>query len=115
LPPYFFKHTQVIRAAYTLLCASCSALDKLAPPPASSNQPSWSQVQVLFQSDAILKDPSDYWISVINAGRALKLNEVKPGYVPYPSAVAAMTPAGGAGGAAAAAEESAEAVSEPAG
>lgn len=105
---------QVIRAAYTLLCTSCGALDQLAPP-SSSDQPSWSQVQVLFQSDAILKDPSDYWISVINAGRALKLNEVKPGDVPYPSAA---TPAAGAAGEAAAVEESggsAEAISEPAG
>ena len=35
--------------------------------------PTMASVEVLFQSAAVLRDPSDYWISVINAGRALKV------------------------------------------
>mmetsp|Transcript_14124 Transcript_14124/g.20319 ORF Transcript_14124/g.20319 Transcript_14124/m.20319 type:complete len:756 (+) Transcript_14124:147-2414(+) len=35
-----------------------------------------ASVQILLQSEAILSDPSNYWISVINAGRHFKLNEV---------------------------------------
>jgi len=31
------------------------------------------------QSEAILKDPSNYWISVINAGRFFPLNETQEG------------------------------------
>lgn len=85
-------------------------MNALAHPAAAA---AWGQVQVLFQSDAVLQDPSDYWISVINAGRALKLNEVKPGYPPYPTAAVQ------AGAAAAAGDDGdnagAAAVSEPAG
>lgn len=33
-------------------------------------------VTIVTQSDAILKDPSNYWISVINAGRHFSLDEV---------------------------------------
>ena len=36
-----------------------------------------SSVTVLKQSDSILADPSNYWISVINAGRAHKLAAVR--------------------------------------
>ena len=35
------------------------------------------EVQVLVQSEAILGSSSDYWISVINAGRAFQLSQVR--------------------------------------
>lgn len=34
------------------------------------------QVSIVRQSDCILKDPSNYWISVINVGRHFMLEEV---------------------------------------
>lgn len=35
-----------------------------------------SSVKVIYQSEAILSDPSNYWISVINVGRHFMLNQV---------------------------------------
>jgi len=35
-----------------------------------------ADVHVVHQSKALLRDPSDYWISVINAGRAFQLSRV---------------------------------------
>jgi len=34
------------------------------------------KVEIILQSEAILADPSNYWISVINAGRHFALNDV---------------------------------------
>ena len=36
-------------------------------------------VTIVLQSEAILKDPSNYWISVINAGRHFQLDTVMGG------------------------------------
>jgi len=57
---------KAIAAFYTILVASLKALD----PTVMGN------VQILMQSDAILADPSNYWISVINVGRHFMLSEV---------------------------------------
>jgi hypothetical protein len=35
-----------------------------------------STVKVIRQSEAILSDPSNYWISVLNVGRHVMLNKV---------------------------------------
>jgi tyrosyl-tRNA synthetase len=57
---------KAITAYYTILVASLKALDaKLM-----------ANVQVVMQSEAILADPSNYWISVINAGRHFMLDNV---------------------------------------
>lgn len=55
-----------IDAYYQVLIASLKSLD----PAMMAN------VAIVYQSEAILSDPSNYWISVINAGRHFKLNEV---------------------------------------
>ena len=55
-----------ITAYFTILVTSLKALS----PETMSN------VQILLQSDAILTDPSNYWISVINAGRHFTLRDV---------------------------------------
>lgn len=55
-----------IRAGYTVLTAALHGLD----PNFMAN------VDVVWQSEAILKDPSNYWISAINAGRAFQLGEI---------------------------------------
>ena len=39
-----------------------------------------SSVLVVKQSELILSDPSNYWISVINVGRAFNLNVLQSGY-----------------------------------
>ena len=57
---------KVIAAFYDILVAACRAL----------NPPVMQKVQILHQSDAILADPSNYWISVINAGRHFLLDKV---------------------------------------
>ena len=57
---------KVISAYYTVLLVSLAALD----PELMSN------VKIVYQSLAILSDPSNYWISVINVGRHFMLNEV---------------------------------------
>mmetsp|Transcript_3202 Transcript_3202/g.5895 ORF Transcript_3202/g.5895 Transcript_3202/m.5895 type:complete len:776 (-) Transcript_3202:38-2365(-) len=57
---------KAISAYYTVLIASLTALDPDL----------MESVTVLYQSDAILADPSNYWISVINVGRHFMLNEV---------------------------------------
>jgi tyrosyl-tRNA synthetase len=57
---------KAVRAYYTILVTSLRALD-----------PIWmASVQILYQSDAILADPSNYWISVINVGRYFMLHQV---------------------------------------
>ena len=37
-------------------------------------------VLVVKQSELILSDPSNYWISVINVGRAFNLSVLQEGY-----------------------------------
>jgi tyrosyl-tRNA synthetase len=55
-----------IAAYYTILTAALKALD----PETMEN------TKVIVQSEAILADPSNYWISVINVGRHFMLNDV---------------------------------------
>ena len=57
---------KAITAYYTILM---TALKALSPE-------TMEGVQVLLQSEAILADPSNYWISVINAGRHFTLRDV---------------------------------------
>jgi len=57
---------KAITAYYTILVTSLKTLG-----PETMNT-----VQIIFQSEAILSDPSNYWISVINAGRYFTLNDV---------------------------------------
>lgn len=58
--------TTGIAAYYTILITSLRALDSAT----------MEKVQIVFQSEAILTDPSNYWISVINVGRHFMLNDV---------------------------------------
>jgi len=57
---------KAIAAYYDVLIASLKALDA----------PLMENVQIVFQSEAILADSSNYWISVINTGRHFMLNDV---------------------------------------
>jgi len=57
---------KAIDAFYTILIAAMKAL----------NPKIMDNVDIIKQSDAILSDPSNYWISVINAGRHFMLNEI---------------------------------------
>lgn len=57
---------KAIAAFYTLLLTSLRALDANL----------METVQVQYQSQAILTDPSNYWISVINVGRHFMLDKV---------------------------------------
>ena len=58
--------TKAIQAYYTILLSSMKALD----PEVMSN------TSVVYQSEAILSDPSNYWINVINVGRHFMLDQV---------------------------------------
>jgi len=64
---------KVISAYYSILLASLRALDIHFHGEEGSIM---KNVTVVTQSEAILKDPSNYWISVINAGRHFSLDEV---------------------------------------
>lgn len=64
--------TKLITAYYSVLLASLRALDTYL----HGDEGIMKNVTVVTQSEAILKDPSNYWISVINAGRHFSLNEV---------------------------------------
>jgi tyrosyl-tRNA synthetase len=57
---------KAITAFYTVFLASLTALDAGM----------MSRVQIVWQSEAILCDPSNYWISVINVGRHFQLDKV---------------------------------------
>mmetsp|Transcript_37475 Transcript_37475/g.76419 ORF Transcript_37475/g.76419 Transcript_37475/m.76419 type:complete len:680 (-) Transcript_37475:197-2236(-) len=57
---------KAIAAYYSVFLASLRALDPAA----------MDGVAVVYQSEAILADPSNYWISVINVGRRFSLDEV---------------------------------------
>ena len=57
---------KAIAAYYVVLLTSLSALDPEL----------MKTVTVVHQSEAILADPSNYWISVINVGRHFMLNQV---------------------------------------
>ncbi len=57
---------KVIGAFYTVFLAALTALDENL----------MKGVLILKQSEAILADPSNYWISVINAGRYFPLDDV---------------------------------------
>lgn len=58
--------TKAITAYYTVLVTSLKAL----------SPETMDKVEIILQSEAILADPSNYWISVINAGRHFALNDV---------------------------------------
>ena len=58
---------KVIAACYTLLCEALRAVEPVL----------MSRVAVVLQSEAILRDPSQYWISVINVGRYFQLQRVR--------------------------------------
>lgn len=62
----FSGDKKAVAAAYSLLVDSLNALVPEL----------MSKVRVLKQSDAILSNPSDYWISVINVGRKFSLSKV---------------------------------------
>mmetsp|Transcript_20119 Transcript_20119/g.43679 ORF Transcript_20119/g.43679 Transcript_20119/m.43679 type:complete len:805 (-) Transcript_20119:70-2484(-) len=64
---------KLITAYYSVLLASLRALDTYLH---GDDGGIMKNVTVVTQSEAILKDPSSYWISVINAGRHFSLNEV---------------------------------------
>ena len=55
-----------ISSYYTIFTTALKALDPVT----------MEKVLILKQSDAILADPSNYWISVINVGRHFQLNDV---------------------------------------
>mmetsp|Transcript_23113 Transcript_23113/g.26363 ORF Transcript_23113/g.26363 Transcript_23113/m.26363 type:complete len:542 (-) Transcript_23113:240-1865(-) len=57
---------KVITAYYEIFITSLKALDPEL----------MESVNVVYQSEAILLDPSNYWVSVINIGRYFTLNEV---------------------------------------
>jgi tyrosyl-tRNA synthetase len=57
---------KAIDAYYKVFTTSLRALD-----PATMDK-----VQILYQSEAILADPSNYWISVINVGRHFMLDDI---------------------------------------
>jgi tyrosyl-tRNA synthetase len=61
-----FADLKCIMAYYTVLITSLKALDPVF----------MESVQILSQSEAILADPSNYWISVINVGRHFMLHDV---------------------------------------
>jgi tyrosyl-tRNA synthetase len=61
---------KAIRNSYQVLLTAIRALDS-----AESN-PVMKDTTVVWQSEAILKDPSNYWISVINVGRHFMLDDV---------------------------------------
>ncbi|VEU41397.1 unnamed protein product [Pseudo-nitzschia multistriata] len=58
--------TKSITAYFTILATALKALCA----------ETMSKVQIILQSEAILSDPSNYWISVINAGRHFTLKDV---------------------------------------
>jgi len=58
---------KTVQSCYTLLT---EALTAVAPDV-------MAKVKVLLQSEAILADPSQYWISVINVGRKFQLQQVR--------------------------------------
>lgn len=55
---------QVVAAYYTVLKASLEAISPVV----------MASVAMVTQSELILSDPSNYWISVINVGRSFNLN-----------------------------------------
>ncbi|KAL7429045.1 hypothetical protein ACHAXH_003807 [Discostella pseudostelligera] len=65
---------KLIAAYYSLLLSAVRALDKYHC--GSDDGDVMQNVTVVTQSEAILLDPSNYWISVINAGRHFPLDEV---------------------------------------
>lgn len=55
-----------IAAYYKIFITSLNVLDAAT----------MDKVQIIYQSEAILADPSNYWINVINVGRHFMLNDV---------------------------------------
>ena len=64
---------KLISAYYSVLLSSLRALDTYLH---GETKAIMNNVTILLQSDAILSDPSNYWISVINAGRHFPLDTV---------------------------------------
>lgn len=65
---------KLITAYYSVLLSALRALDKHLS--GGEEGGVMMNVTIVTQSEAILLDPSDYWISVINAGRHFPLDEV---------------------------------------
>jgi hypothetical protein len=97
---------KTIKAAYVFMVEALRGLDLKLGGDGLKN------VKVMFQSESILIGPSEYWISVINVGRALKVREVQLGYPAQPSGSNVKSTAASAGesNAAAAAAEGEEGV-----
>jgi len=66
--------TKLIAAYHSVLLSSLRALDEHFH--GEDGKSVMKNVTVITQSEAILKDPSNYWISVINAGRHFTLDAV---------------------------------------
>lgn len=64
---------KLITAYFAILLSSLRALDEHLH---GEEKSVMKDVTIVTQSEAILKDPSNYWISVINAGRHFNLDEV---------------------------------------
>ena len=64
---------KVISAYYSVILSSLRSLDRHLNGEENSIM---EDVTIVMQSEAILKDPSNYWISVINAGRHFTLDTV---------------------------------------
>jgi len=79
---------KVIKAAYTVLVEAMRAIDLKYGGDGLKN------TKVMFQSEAIMNGPSEYWISVINVGRALKVKEVQTGYPSLPLSNTSAAPSG---------------------
>lgn len=67
---------KLIAAYHAILLCALRALDDLL-----HGGSVMQTVTVVTQSEAILQDPSNYWISVINAGRHFSLDEVMGEYL----------------------------------
>ena len=61
---------KLVNAYFDVVVKSLNVLDAAA----------MMNVTVVKQSDCVMADPSNYWISVINVGRFFNLNEVQAGY-----------------------------------
>jgi len=68
---------KAINAAHFLFTEALKALDEFTASSAGFPEAA-SGYDVVFQSEAILKNPSDYWVSVMNVGRQLQLHSILP-------------------------------------
>ena len=71
------KHIENVDASIKLFLSALTSVDATSTKSLGMKKTTMESVKIIRQSEAILSDPSGYWISVINVGRLFQLEDIQ--------------------------------------